>query len=84
MGIITITVNITEDPDAKFYRGETADGAIMTGEELIKNKGSFKHLAIVENGLEDVIIRVYDEEETELYSARFVMDTRKIKKSYEN
>ncbi len=84
MGIITITVNITEDPEAKFYRVETADGAIMSGEALVKNKESFKHLAIVENGLEDVIIRVYDEEETELYSARFVTDTRKIKKSYEN
>lgn len=79
-GIISIRVDVTEDPDVAFYRVETKDEKVMSGKEPIENKKAFKHLAIVENGLDDVVIVLLDSEKNELYRARFVSATRKIKK----
>ncbi len=79
-GIISIRVEVTEDPEVAYYRVETIDEKVMSGKEPVENKKEFKHLAIVENGLDDVVIVLLDSDKNELYRARFVSATRKIKK----
>ncbi|MBR5420234.1 MAG: TolC family protein [Lachnospiraceae bacterium] len=79
-GLLTIKLEITEDPAVASYKVKTSDGKYISGEKPIKNGKSFKHLALVEDGLGDCEIELYGKDDNLLYNARFDMKNRKIKK----
>ena len=83
IGIMTLSVDITEDPDAKYYQVMTKSGNKLSSEP-IKVGESFKHLSLVEDGLDELEISVMSESKDELYKARFITSTRKVKKKTED
>ena len=78
-GIMSLSVDITEDPDAKYYQVFTKTGKKLS-DEPVKVGESFKHLSLVEDGLDDLEISVMSESKDELYKARFITSTRKVNK----
>ncbi|MCR5033161.1 MAG: TolC family protein [Lachnospiraceae bacterium] len=80
VGLVTITPKITEDKAAAYYKVDTKDGVNVSGDEPIALGTGFQHLALIESGLDRMVITIYDESKAELYKATFDPTTKKIKK----
>ncbi len=79
-GLMSFRLDITEDPEAAFYQVKDSEGVIFSGREPVANGKEFRHLALVESGLEEAVIDVMDKDKNVLYQARFDMKNHRIRK----
>ena len=79
-GLMSIRVEITEDSKAAFYQVKDAEGVIFSGKTPVENGKEFRHLALVEDGLEEAVIDVMDKDKNVLYQARFDMKNHRVRK----
>ena len=79
-GLMSIRLEITEDAAAAFYQVKDSEGVIFSGKEPVANGKEFRHLALVESGLEEAVIDVMDKDKNVLYQARFDMKNHRIRK----
>ena len=79
-GLLDIRLDITEDTAVASYRVRTAEGKYLSGSSPVQNGKSFRHLTLVETGLEETVIELLDKEGNLLYNARFDMQNHRIRK----
>lgn len=69
-GILSVTLTL-KDGDAAFYRISSADGAYLTGEGYYAADKSFRYLGLMESGLSELNIELYDKDKTKIADGYF-------------